>query len=169
MKFIVVGFIAICLLAAVEGHAQKVTLSVKHASLESVLKQIKKQTGYSIFYNESILTGTAKVTMNCKNVGIDTALAACLGNQPTLMYEIIGKTVVISEKAPAKAGSEQPAAGSSLTVTGSVGRTIHGGVFNTRYERLANASVVIVGTQKGTLTKGDGTFTLGNLHEDDVL
>ena len=37
------------------GFAQKITLSVKDASMESVLSELKKQSGYNILYNTRAL------------------------------------------------------------------------------------------------------------------
>jgi len=156
----------VCLLAGSKAHAQTVTLSVKNASLETVLRQIKKQTGYSFFYNESIFNKTGKITMNVKNAAIAAALEECLGKQPTLNYEIVGNTVVITEKEDKQ---KEPADSSRFTIQGSTGVTIHGTVYTTRYEKLANASVAVRGTQKGTLTKADGTFLLEQVKPEDVL
>lgn len=166
MKFIAVLFF-VCLMAGSKGYAQTVTLSVKDAPLESVLRQFKKQTGYSFFYDESILKRTGKITLNLKNAPIAIALKECLGKQPTLSYDVVGNTVVITEKEDSTPRKIPDSAG--FTIKGAAAITIHGTVYNARYEKLANASVQVRGTQKGTLTKADGTFLLEDLKPADAL
>src|SRR5882757_9272876 len=101
-------FIVACLHVSAGGNAQNITLSVKNKSLQAVFKEIRKQSGYEFFYNQSILTKVSPITVDVKNVPIDQALNACFKDQQ-ITYEIIGKNIVIKEKdAPARAPSTAP-------------------------------------------------------------
>jgi len=97
MKFIAFFMLSACLVASAGGYSQRVNFSLKDAPLEKVLTLIKKQTGYSIFYNHRLLENTSPVTVNFKNVTIEEALDICLRNQ-SLSYEITDKSVVIQKK-----------------------------------------------------------------------
>lgn len=156
-----------CLLAGLSGYAQKVTLSAKNAKLETVLKQIKRQTGYSFFYNEAILNKSEKVTLSLKDTELPEALKECFSQQPALIYRVVGNTVVIDLKKVITTQSN--AAIAENTEGANEGITVSGTVFNSSNERLENASIVVRGTQRGTTTKANGTFTLNNVKPEDFL
>lgn len=166
MKLTAIILFVGCLMVGLKGEAQTVTLSVKDAKLESVLKQFKKQTRYSFFYNESIFSKAARVTLNLKDAPVSTALGDCFGQQPRLGYSLVGNTVVISEKTVPLTITEQTMLISTQPASGI---TVTGTVYNKRYEALANASIMVRGTQKGTLTRADGSFKLEHLKPEDVL
>lgn len=68
-------------------YSQKVTISASAAPLEKVLDQIKRQTGYSFFWNDQLIAQSPAVTVNLKSATLAQALNACLQGLP-LEYEI---------------------------------------------------------------------------------
>jgi len=93
--FIVI--VAGCLQVSASGYAQGITMSVKNAPLEEVFKQLNKQSGYLIWYEDSLLDAARPVNVNLNKSSVTEALEACLKDQP-LSYEIVGKTIVIKAK-----------------------------------------------------------------------
>lgn len=77
--------------------SQKVTIQGRNMSLPDVFNQVKKQTGYSFLYNETLLKKTSRVTLNLLNVSLPAALEHCFSDQP-VSYVIINKTIVLREK-----------------------------------------------------------------------
>src|SRR5690242_12365841 len=67
MKLTVLILLTACMAASAKGHTQSISLAVKNASMENVFAEIKKQSGYSIFYNYRLLNDTKPVTINVKN------------------------------------------------------------------------------------------------------
>lgn len=79
---------------------QKITLAKKNVTLESVLKEIRKQSGYDFFYDGRILPKNESITINVNQASIEDALNTLLKEQ-LLTYQIEGKIVSIS-RAPRK-------------------------------------------------------------------
>jgi TonB-dependent starch-binding outer membrane protein SusC len=81
-----------------QGYSQEiVTLSEKNASLIKVLKEIKRQTGYSYVLTGEIMELAPKVSIEVKNVRLIDALQKIFGVGP-IGYIIVGKTIVVKER-----------------------------------------------------------------------
>lgn len=77
--------------------SQTVTISRKNVSLETVFKEIKKQTGFLFFYTEKVNITDPILNVEFKNVPVEEALDAFLEEQ-NLTYNIVNKTIVIRNK-----------------------------------------------------------------------
>jgi len=77
--------------------AQKVSIVEKNASLESVLKEIRKQSGYDIIYDLKIILGAKPVSINVNKVNPLEAIQKSLNNQ-SLTFSVDGRTIVIKER-----------------------------------------------------------------------
>ncbi len=86
-------FIALLQVSAA-GYGQ-VSLNESNVPLEKVLKLINKQTGYHFFYDSEDLDKKV-VSVNVKNVTVETALKTCLDNLP-LTYKIVGRNIVLKQ------------------------------------------------------------------------
>jgi TonB-linked SusC/RagA family outer membrane protein len=104
IKFMVVFLLLNCLQLATKLDAQNlVTLSLKRASMETALKEIKKQSGYSIFYDDELLKKSSPVTVNVRNASIEQVMTLVFADQP-LTYQIVSKNqIVIKAKEQKKA------------------------------------------------------------------
>ena len=81
------------------SYSQSVSLSAKDKSLESVFKDIKKQTGYLFFYSGQVDLHGKTVSVELRDAPLKTALDACL-KQNGLSFTIVDKTIVIRNKLP---------------------------------------------------------------------
>lgn len=159
MKITAIILFSACLTASANGYSQKVTLSEKNAPIERVFKEIKKQTGYSFFYNKALLEKALKVTIVVKNASLQVALDICFKDQP-LSYSIVGTTVVIEEKKPSGIIDEEP---DPLI-------DVRGRIVNEKGEPVAKASVQVKEDKtKGTTTDGNGFFELKDVNENATL
>ena len=86
--------ITMLLQISLAADAQKVTFYKANASLEDVLKEIRKQTDYNFLYTDGMMKGTKPVDARFKNASIEDALKQCFAGQP-LTYSISQKTVII--------------------------------------------------------------------------
>jgi len=77
--------------------AQTITLSERGASLETVLRTIKRQTGYQLFYNADLLRKAKPVTVEIRNGSLEQVLEQCFANQP-LTYSLVHHTIVVRER-----------------------------------------------------------------------
>lgn len=156
----------ICTLHAfAKGKAQMVTLSVKNASLESVLREVKRQTGYEFFYNSRLIKECPPVSLNVKNASLKSILDNCFKGIP-LTYQIYDKTIIIEKSR--KNAAVQPNDNllqASLSVSE---QTITGKVTDSAGAPLSGVSIEVKGTKNGTITNNDGLFTL-TANEGDIL
>ena len=74
--------------------SQQVSLSVKNASLQSVLKSIEQQANVRFIYTKEQLAGTNLVSVDLKKAPLNQALKTCFINQP-VSYSIDGSYIVI--------------------------------------------------------------------------
>src|SRR5688572_13556929 len=77
--------------------AQKITLKKENALLEDVFKEIRKQSGYNIFYSTQMLKQEGPVSVNIRNATIEEAMRICLSGK-SLDFKIAEKNVIISPK-----------------------------------------------------------------------
>jgi TonB-linked SusC/RagA family outer membrane protein len=158
----------VCLLTGTQLHAQKVpgiTLSLKDVPLETVLMQIKKQTGIQIFYDVDILKKAGRVSVTVEKANLYTVLNLCLLNKPVGYNVIGGKIIVLIDKNGPKDDDGQPVINYNSFSKG----TVHGFVYTTLGQGLANASVIIKRSHQGTITNAKGEFVLENVRTNDTL
>lgn len=137
---------------------QQVTLNVKNASLESVLREIKKQTGYNFLYKDEVLEKAVKVTVSLKNASLQEALEACFKNQP-LTYQVEGKGITIKEKALGQ--SKLPTATPNIDVSGKI--------TDTTSRPLPGATVRLKSGRASTIAQSDGSYELKNVRSEDII
>lgn len=148
-----------------ENNRGGITIRQQNAPIEKVFQSIEKQSGYRFFYNETLLLGAGKVTINLQNVSLQEALDACFHNQP-LSYAIVDKTIIVKRrqeqqlKAPEAAAVALSGPGKIIALRGKV---TSGNV------PVAGASIMIKGTDNGASTDKDGIFTLPEVEDDATL
>ena len=94
MKLTTILMLVACLQVSAGGLSQKISLSVKNASLEKVLSEIEKQSGYSFWYRTELLKNADKITIDLRDANLDEALKKCFEKQ-SFDYVIIDHTIVI--------------------------------------------------------------------------
>jgi TonB-linked SusC/RagA family outer membrane protein len=154
MNITTIFLLICCLQASARVSSQEVTLNVKNTSLNKVFQEIKKQTGYTFIYTESMLKEAKKVTIRVKNSTLQEALSICFASQP-FTYKIIYQTVVLQPKEKVEVNTS-----SVMTLASPPPIEIHGKVVNKEGNPLPNVSVLVLGTKNGTTTNSDGHFTL---------
>ena len=127
-------------------HAQNVTVNVKDAPLRTVFETLRKQTGYQFFFDNDVIKKANKVTMKLKVVPLKEALEQLFNQQP-LTYEIVEKTIVVTEK------TVQPSSHSKQQV-------VTGKVTNQSEQPLSGVTVSVKGTNRMTATDNQGNFTI---------
>ncbi|TDQ79303.1 SusC/RagA family TonB-linked outer membrane protein [Sphingobacterium yanglingense] len=144
-------------LSAASGYAQHVTIRVQKQSLEIVLKEIKKQSGYDLLYNPSVLSRNAEpVTMATSDGELKAVLDEIFQEQLHLEY-VINKDIIVvrlkemlSKTKALEPEQQQP---------------IRGRVTNEKGEALVGASVYVLDaegrrTTAQTKTDEEGYFEL---------
>ena len=97
MKLIAIVLLVTCLNASASGWTQTVTISERNVPIQKIFKEIFRQTGVSILYNEKLFDHFAPVSVEVKNASIQQVLDACLKDQP-FSYTIEDNTIAILQK-----------------------------------------------------------------------
>ncbi|HTH31270.1 MAG TPA: TonB-dependent receptor plug domain-containing protein, partial [Lacibacter sp.] len=154
MKMTTFILLIVCMNVSARTDAQTVTLSLQQAPLEKVFSEIKKQTGYSFVYNNSLMEKASKVTVNVKGASLEYVLVKCFENQP-LSYTIIEKTIVVKPKPLNLNEKANPQINDLPTLI-----EVRGRVLNENGEPVPGATVTEKGTKNATATDQDGRFKL---------
>jgi len=150
MKLTVLLTVFTCLQIKASVYSQQVSLSVKKAPLEKIIKEIRKQTGYAFFYDAAYLQNAEPVSLDVRKVSLSEALTKVFERQK-FTWEVMDKTIVI-----------KPSMKENKGVADFVQSTtdIKGKVVNERGEPLPGATINIKGTTISTAADGNGDFFL---------
>ena len=129
------------------AYSQKVSLTVQNAPMETVLKEIGRQTGYLFFFSDEMLHKAKPVTVDIRTDDLKDALERCFADQP-LTYTISNHTIIVQMRPPAAEALPPPPV------------PVQGQVVDTLGRPLAGATVYNRKTHHGTSTDKDGHFTL---------
>lgn len=149
MKLTIFLLIAGCLGVHASSFAQKITLSVRNAGIESVCTDIKKQSGFSFLYDATVLKKSGTVSLELKEATLENALKQMTAGK-ALDYRIIDKTVIITEAKPLVQRDD-------ITVKGVVRSKEAPGTPNMP---LPGAVIAIKGTKKAVVADADGNYTI---------
>lgn len=130
----------------------QVTIDVKSQSISQILQTVEKTSGISIFYADNLADMNRKVSIKAKNEKIDSFLSRLL-NSTRLTFSIQpNKQVVIKEKAVSVENKKKEEVQSK--------KKINGIVNDTNGSPLIGVSVVVAGSNIGTVTDIDGKYML---------
>lgn len=147
-------FLSLFAMGGITIQAQSVTKEFKETPLSGVLKEVEKQTGFSIMYNNDDLSGSRAVTRTFEDASIEEVLKAVLPKN--LEFKLQNKMIVISRK------------GSQGTQQKQV-RKVTGVIIDAAGEPVIGANVLVKGTTNGVITDIDGNYTLNDVPADAVI
>lgn len=154
MQLVSLLMLGFCLQVAATGVSQTVTYTGKNVPLVKVLAEVKQQTGYLVTYKTNQVRNTAPVTIQANQVPLTKFLEQVLSTQ-SLDFTIESNTIFIKRKAvsaPLPVPMEQAEAAPP--------RELKGRVLNENNEGLAGVSVMIKGSNRGTVTDANGAYAL---------
>jgi TonB-linked SusC/RagA family outer membrane protein len=158
MKLIVILIFIGCLQVSATGFSQSITLSGKNTTLNNLFESIKEQSGYTFFYNNKLIKQEGKISIELKNVTVETALDQIFKNRP-FSYKIINKTIVIKKNSTSVV---LPVINTEAQIN------IKGKISDTEGNPLSGATVMIKGTSKGTSANISGEFSI-DAKNGDIL
>lgn len=152
-----------------EGYSQKITLNKQKISIESALKAIEKQSEYLFLYDKSDLPTASTFSLRIKNGTIQNTLDQLFEGLP-LSYKVFDKNVVIRKEAlPMKKEAVPLPATPTEPVKKVTNRSVSGKVVDEKGESLPGVSILIKGTQQGTVSDVNGSFSLETPDQGAVL
>ncbi len=158
MKLTAILLLILCLHASAKTFSQEITLSLNNANLETVFKEIRKQTHYKFLYTKEQLGSSQKVSIDVTKAPLEKVLEICFRNQP-LTYVLEDKVVIIRFKEKA-----------IETVQGLIQlEDISGRITNEQGEPLEGVTIAIKGTNKATATNDKGEFVLKDAEPNSII
>jgi len=133
---------------ALYGQEKAVTLHLKDAALEDVLREIRNQTGLDYIFNHEEIPRGTRITIDITNAPVQEALDQCFKNIK-LSYKITGNVIIITPEDDVKPSVMY--------------QVVRGKVVDAESQRpLAFASVVILTAEPGTgtMTDNEGNFRI---------
>ncbi|NVM63418.1 TonB-linked SusC/RagA family outer membrane protein [Mucilaginibacter sp. SG538B] len=136
-----------------------ITLKKANISLADVFKSIKKQTGLTVFYSNTLLNDKELVTVDFKNAELKEVFGVLLKGK-NLNYVVRDQLVVIEKSEPASVVNPPKKEPAGAVVP----KKVQGIVSDDKGLTLPGVSVKVKGTMNGTQSDMDGKYTL-NLKE----
>ncbi len=160
MRLTTVILIAAIMQVSASGFAQKISLNKSNASLEDIIKDLRKQSGYNFVVPGELLDKAKSVNIKVKDVEFERVLDQIFENQH-IAYEINNNTVTLKVK-PKGLIENIVDRLLSIDVSGKVVDSATG-------DPLAGATVIVKGRKLGVRTGKDGSFFLQDVEENAVL
>ncbi|MFA5330380.1 MAG: SusC/RagA family TonB-linked outer membrane protein [Prolixibacteraceae bacterium] len=155
-SFLILVFV-VSVSASGYSQATKLSISVKNGTFVDVLKQIESQSEYYFYYNNDEVSNLKDVSISVKDQKIQDVLDKLLSGTD-LEYKIIDRYIALKKKKGTN--TEQPIQQQ---------KPVSGKVTDSSEISLPGVSVVIKGTNIGTITDNGGNFRLYNVPSDAIL
>ncbi len=152
MKLLSFFLFIVCVQASASVSAQKVTLNEKNASVQKLLREIRKQTDYDFLVNARAVKKEHLVNISVTDMPLENVLQQIFRHLP-VEYVVDNKTIIIRDKPSALYAD--------LRVSGIV--------LGDKGEPLAGASIIEKGTYNGVTSDEGGQFALTVKNEAAVL
>lgn len=156
IKFAIVLILSLSLQTFGRGYGQtKINLNLRNVELKQALRALEAQSAYRFVYKDAILPKDAMVTLNIDNASVEQVLDKILENT-NLTYQKINEQLIVISAAKFESGGKPPFA-----------KTVSGKVVNEQGAPLAGVTILEKGTNNGSTSRDDGSFTL-TLKNDDA-
>lgn len=153
-------------LLAVDTKAQDAVIELKKNSMTvgQLINEIEKQTDYLVVYSNREIDANRKVTLQNKSNKVSVYLDEAFAGTD-IGYDFENNYIVLMKKANRNAST----IAEMIRSAQQQGKTITGKVVDVNGEPIIGATILIKGTNQGTVTDMDGNYTLTNVPEDAVL
>lgn len=146
MKLTMLLLTVFCLHVSAHTYSQeKISLKLKTVELKKVLQAIEKSSDYRFLFDEVLVKGKPKVSVDVENADINQVLALVLSNTG-IGYQILNTNLVVLKES----GTQQEL--KDITVSGKV--------TSSTGEPLAGVSVTLKNSSVGTTTNAEGSYSL---------
>jgi len=141
---------------ASQGYSQttRLNLDVRNLKIEDLFRKIEDQSEYRFFYSGKIDVERT-ISGIFENKLITEILDIVLKNSD-IKYEVKGRQIILSPSETSSSVSQQQ-------------KSVSGKVTDSTGGSLPGVSVVVKGTTTGTITDGDGKYSLGNVPANATL
>ena len=147
----------LCMVAQLQATslAQTVTIEKKKVAFVDILREIKRQTGYTVICNSEIVNNTGVTDVRLKNMPLEQALDMLL-TPKKLSYYMEGKSIVVKKQNKSRYIEKED----NIEPANQQSRKIEGQVTDENGLPLSGISIHLKGTTTGTSTGEDGHYTM---------
>lgn len=125
-------------------NSAKITIQKKNISVIEALKEVEKQSDYSVGFNDSQLKNKPTISLDLKAVALEEALSQILKGSG-FIYQIKDKYImIVPDNKPYKAPEKE----------------VSGVVVDENNEPLIGVNIKVKGSPEGAITNIDGHFTI---------
>ncbi len=143
--------------ASVYSQQTKLSVSLQNVSVRDVLKQIEDQSDFFFLYKNENIDVNRIVSIDIKEKPVEYLLDQVFkGTKVT--YEVVDRQIVLIDKEK-----------NNLNVPAQQQKSVSGKVTDSSGSPLPGVSVLIKGTSKGTISDGNGAYSLGGVPENASL
>lgn len=132
-----------------------ITLSETNSSVNKILNEIKKQSGYKLLYSNANVEHIKPISVDLKNASLEEALKSTF-NGLHLSYMLKNNTILITSKQNTENQSR-------------ANINVQGKILDENKKPLPGASVKVKGVNKGAVTDGNGNFSLTAVDNNAIL
>ena len=134
------------------------TLTFEKASVKEVLSKIEDQSEFYFMYSEKIIDVNREVSINVENQKIETVLNSIFTGTE-VNYTVKDRIIVLTT----------PEVFDNTAQVAFQQKSVSGKVTDTQNQTLPGVTVVVKGTTQGTVTNGDGDYTITNVPDNATL
>ena len=127
---------------------QDISISVKKEPLRNVLAMIEKNSDYRFLYNDNPVFEKKKISLRIQKAGLDEIMKRLLEGTG-ILYKVSNNNLVILSFPPA----DEP-------ISKEIFKNITGKVTDSTGKGIANVSVTVRGTNRGSSTNAAGLFII---------
>jgi TonB-linked SusC/RagA family outer membrane protein len=141
----------------------KITLQLQEASLKTILSQIEKQTGVVFSYQKDVISIGEKMEVNFQGESVEQVLNKLLTPRAISFQLLQKKHIVLTkdfDKDERRADDPGQKIRTEETPIAIIDRTITGKVTDEKGDGLPGVTVVMKGSQRGTVTNEHGTYSM---------
>lgn len=138
------GLLSISTTTICLGQNQKITISGNNKTRVQIFKEIEKQTGLNISYNQTKLNVNKEIKQNFNNEELYSVMSEVLKGTD-FSYRIEGSYIIITTNTTSSSGKNQKISGVVLDEAG---------------QPIIGANIIIKGSSNGVISDLNGTFSL---------
>jgi TonB-linked SusC/RagA family outer membrane protein len=153
--FFLVLFVAQTFATATYSQQTRLTFKMQNAKVIDVLSRIEDQSEFFFLFNQKLVDVERPVSVEVKNESIDKILTRLFENT-NVSYLVKDRQIILTTANPESVVSEQQ-------------KSVSGKVTDSSGSPLPGVSVVVKGTTNGTITDGNGNFSISNVPENTAL
>jgi TonB-linked SusC/RagA family outer membrane protein len=131
----------------------RINLKMKDATIVDIFREIERTSDFGFFFKNEEIDLSQKVSIDLKNVSIEEVLKKVLDNEYS--YRIIDNNIVVLRENTNTSVQQR--------------KSVSGKVSDPSGSSVPGASIVVKGTTNGTITDGDGKYSLSNVPENAIL